>query len=166
MSDNLLGRIADGIERLSRIGGWISAAAIFAILALVSLEMLLRGVFGVSTQISDEISGYLNVTAIYCGLAMALRDGSYVRVEPVFNAFRGWAALAVRWFIVLVGIGYMLVSTGKMLGYIRYSYDSGLVSTSYSQTPLWIPQMAILVGSALLTLQLIAFLLRGGRTVP
>jgi TRAP-type C4-dicarboxylate transport system permease small subunit len=162
----MLEGIAARIDRAGRIGGWIAAAAIFAILALVAVEMLLRGVMGVSTQVSDEMSGYLNVAAIYFGLAVALRDGTYVRVEPVFNRLTGWAALLVRWIIVLVSIAYVCVSTKVMLGYIAYSYEANILSTSYSEAPLWIPQSFIVAGSVLLVLQLAGFALRGCRTVP
>jgi len=162
----MLERIADGIDRAGKIGGWIGAAAVFAILVLVTVEMALRGLLGISTQISDEMSGYLNVAAVYFGLAMALRDGTYVRVEPIFNALKGWAALAVRWIIVLVSVAYVVVTTKVMLGYITYSYEANILSTSYSETPLWIPQTFIVAGSALLLLQLIGFMLRGCRTVP
>ena len=166
MRDGALRRVADLIDRLGLWGGYVAAVATFGILALVTLEMLLRGVFGYSTQISDEMSGYLNVALVYFGLAMALRDGSYVRVEPVFNHFTGWAALAVRWFIVLVSLVFMWVTTRVMLNYLAYSYEAGLRATSYSESPLWIPQSFIVLGSVLLMLQLVAFLLRGGRTVP
>ncbi|MGE0222155.1 MAG: TRAP transporter small permease subunit [Acetobacteraceae bacterium] len=166
MSQGPLERVADGIERLSRIGGWIAAAAVFGILVLVAVEIILRSVFGLSTQISDEMSGYLNVAIIYFGLALALKDGTYVRVEPLFNRLKGRAGLVVRWFIVAVSLVYMVVATWMMARYAAYSFRAGLASTSYSETPLWIPQAVVVVGSALLVLQLVAFLLRGGRTVP
>jgi len=158
--------LADLLDRLGVWGGWIAAVAVFGILVLVSMEMFLRAVFGYSTQMSDEMSGYLNVAVIYFGLAMALREGTYVRVEPVFNRFTGWAGLAVRWFIVLVSLVFMWVTTGVMFGYLSYSYEADIRATSYSESPLWIPQTFIVIGSVLLMLQLVAFLLRGGRTVP
>lgn len=166
MSDTVLERMAGGIDRLGRIGGWIAAAAVFAILVLVGVEIALRGLFQISTQISDEISGYLNVAVIYFGLAVALKDGTYVRVEPIYNRLKGGWAIAVRWFIVLASLLYMIIATWVMVKYVAYSYRAGLVSTSYSETPLWIPQVFVVIGSVLLVLQLAGFLLRGCRDVP
>lgn len=166
MSDTALDRMANGIEWLGRMCGWIAAAAVFGILALVGIEIALRGLFRLSTQISDEVSGYLNVAVIYFGLAVALKEGAFVRVEPIFNRLKGRSALIVRWFIVLTSLLYMVIATWVTIKYVAYTYRAGLVSTSYSETPLWIPQTFIIVGSVLLVLQLAAFLLRGCRNIP
>ena len=162
----LLNRLSRLIERLSQVGGWIAAAAVLGILALVAFEIVARSVFGFSTQVSDEFSGYLNVAAIYFGLAYALKEGAYVRVEPVYRMFKGAWAIAVRWLIVAASLAYMAVTTVYFFDYTVSNFQAGIVSTSYSQAPLWIPQIAIVVGSALLVLQLAAYLLRGARDVP
>ena len=162
----MLERLAAAIDRLSTLGGWLAAAAIAGILALVTLEIALRTFVGISTQISDEVCGYLNVAAIYFGLAMSLKDGSYVRVEPIYERLTGRAGLAVRWVIVLASLAYMVVAIVIMWRYIGYNFRIGIASTSFSRTPLWIPQVPILIGSVLLVLQLAAFLLRGGRKIP
>lgn len=162
----LLERLSRLIERLSLVGGWIAAAAVLGILLLVTLEVVLRTLFGYSTQISDEFSGYLNVAAIYFGLAYALKEGAFVRVEPVYKALRGPAAIAVRWLIVSASLAYMAVTTWYFVRFVASNFHSGIASTSFSQTPLWIPQAFIAAGSALLVLQLAAFLLRGARDVP
>lgn len=162
----LLERLSRLIERLSLLGGWLSAAAVLGILGLVTLEVVLRTLFGFSTQISDEYSGYLNVAAIYFGLAYALKEGAFVRVEPVYQALKGPAGVAVRWLIVSASLAYMAVTTVYFIRYTASNFHSGLASTSFSQTPLWIPQAAISIGSILLVLQLAAYLLRGARDVP
>ena len=162
----LLERLSRLIERLSLVGGWLAAAAVLAILGLVTVEVVLRTMFGFSTQISDEFSGYLNVGAIYFGLAYALKEGAFVRVEPVYKALRGPAGVAARWAIVSASLAYMAVTTVYFFRYAVSNFHAGIASTSFSQTPLWIPQAAIVIGSTLLVLQLAAFLLRGARDVP
>ena len=162
----LLDRLSRLIERLSQVGGWLAAAAVLGILALVTFEVVARSLFGFSTQVADEFSGYLNVAAIYFGLAYALKEGAYVRVEPVYRLFRGPWGVAVRWLIVSASLVYMLVTTVYFVRYTASNFQSGIVSTSFSETPLWIPQVAIVVGSALLVLQLAAYLLSGARDVP
>jgi TRAP-type transport system small permease protein len=162
----LLDRLSRLIERLSLVGGWLAAAAVLGILLLVAAEIALRTLFGVSTQVSDEFSGYLNVAAIYFGLAYALKQGAFVRVEPVYRALRGPAAIAVRWLIVTASLAYIAATAFYFFRYTASNFQAGIASTSFSQTPLWIPQAAIVAGSTLLALQLAAFLLRGARDVP
>lgn len=162
----VLERLSRLIERLSLFGGWLAGAAVLGILGLVTLEVVLRSLFGLSTQVADEFSGYLNVAAIYCGLAYALKEGAFVRVEPVYRLFRGRAGLAVRWFIVSASLAYVAVTGVHFFHYVVSNYRAGVLSTSFSQTPLWLPQCAVVFGSALLALQLAAYLLRGARDVP
>lgn len=163
---SLLDRLAAFIERLAAIGAWIASAALVGIVILVTIEMVARSVFGFSTQISDEMCGYLSVAVVFLGMAKSLQDGAHVRVELLYERFKGTAALAVKWLIVLVSIAYLVVATTVLAKYLSYSFARGLVSTSIAQTPLWIPQSVAVVGSVLLVLQLAAFLLRGGRNVP
>ncbi len=166
MLHDVMERLARFIDRLSAVGGWIAAAAVAAIVVLVTIEIVARSLFGKSTQITDEICGYLNVTVLFLGMAMSLRDGANVRVEIFYERLQGKAALLIRWLIVLVSLTYMAIATAILLRYVGYSYSRGLVSTTIAQTPLWLPQGIMIVGSMLLALQFAAFLLRGGRTVP
>jgi TRAP-type C4-dicarboxylate transport system permease small subunit len=166
MPTKLLEHIARGIERLSTVAGSIAAAAVAAIVILVTVEILARSLLGKSTQISDEVCGYLNVTVLFLGMAMSLRDGANVRVELLYQRLKGTPALAVRWLIVIASLIYMAIATAVLARYLSYSFNRGLVSTTIAQTPLWIPQTIMVAGSMLLVLQLAAFLLRGGRTVP
>ena len=163
---NVLVRLSRLIEWLSQLGGWLAAVAVLGILGLVALEIVLRSVFGFSTQVADEFSGYLNVAAIYFGLAYALKEGAFVRLEPVYRLCTGLWGLAVRWLIVCASLAYMLVITVFFFRYAASNFAAGTTSVSFSQTPLWIPQSAIFAGSAMLVLQLAAYLLRGARDVP
>lgn len=163
---SLLARLCRLIDGLSLLGGWLAAAAVLGILGLVAFEIALRGLFGVSTQVADEYSGYLNVAVIYLGLAYALKSGAFVRVEPVYRRLRGVWAVAARWSIVVASLAYVAVTGVYFFWYTVSNLQAGIVSTSFSQTPLWLPQAAIVAGSALLALQLAAYLLRGARDVP
>ena len=117
------------IERLAAIGAWIASAALVGIVVLVTFETLARSVFGFSTQISDEMCGYLSVAVVFLGMAKSLQDGAHVRVEPLYERFKGTAALAVRWLIVLVSIAYCRATT-VLAKYLSYSFARGIVSTS------------------------------------
>jgi len=166
MTVGVLERVARGIDRIVNLGGILAAAAVVGILALVGLEVCLRAFFNTSTLISDEMSGYLNIAVVYFGLAYALKSGSFVRVEVVYAMFRGPWALLVRWLIVLASLAYVSVLGVYIWRYVVYNHSIGLVSTDISRTALWIPQSIVVVGMVVLGLQLVAFMLRGGRDVP
>ncbi len=166
----MLSRLADGYLRLV---GWITLAgaaaaggAVVLIMLLVCLEVLLRGVFGHSTLIADEMGGYLNVAVIYLGLAYTLDRGGFVRVEIAYKRFTGPTAALARWLILLVSTGYIAVMLYFMVQYVQYSYDGGIRSFNVSQTPLWLPQSLIVVGSVILLMQLLAYVLQRARNLP
>ena len=76
MATAWLDGLVAGIEWASLAAGRLAAAAVLAILLLVATEVTLRGAFGASTQIADEVVGYLNAAVVYLGIAYA-RTGDY-----------------------------------------------------------------------------------------
>jgi TRAP-type C4-dicarboxylate transport system permease small subunit len=166
----MLSRIIDGYVRvvgvLTTAGAVVSGAAILAILALVCVEVFLRGFVGTSTLVADEMSGYLNVAVIYFGLAYTLHHGGFVRVDVVYSKLTGSLGQAARWTVALVSFAYVAVLLYYMFKYVAYSYNGHLTSAELSETPLWIPQSLILVGSTLLLLQLSAYIVKRVRDLP
>ncbi len=151
---------------LTLAGAALAAVAVVLVLALICLEVLLRGAFGMSTLVADEFSGYLNVAIIYLGLAYTLHRGGFVRVEIVYQKLTGFTAALARWIILLVSLTYVAIVLYYMIQYVAYSYAGGIRSFSVSQTPLYLPQSLIVIGSAILLLQLVAYLLQRVRELP
>lgn len=166
----MLGRIIDGYVRVVRLltlaGAALSVTAVLLILSLVCVEVFLRTFLGTSTLIADEMSGYLNVAVIYLGLAYTLDDGGFVRVDAVYRRLTGATGALARWIIGLVSFAYIGVLLYFMVKYVAYSYHGGLRSAELSETPLYLPQSLIVIGSALLLLQLLAYLLKRVRDLP
>ena len=160
-------RTAAGIiARISDLGGRLAAAALVLIMLLVFGEVVLRNLFGRSTMVADEMSGYLNVAVVFLGLAYALKERSFIRVEIVYQTLRGHWQTFARWFILLASMAYALVVLVYMWRYVRYSWSAGIVSTDVSQTPLYLPQALIVIGAALLAAQLLAYVLTRARDLP
>ena len=159
-------QLASMVSHLSDAGGWLSGAAIVLIMLLVCAEVALRNLFGTSTMVADEMSGYLNVAAVFLGLAYTLKDGGFIRVEIIYQALAGRAKAAAQWAILIASLAYAAVLLVFMWRYVEYSFSAGIVSTDVSQTPLWIPQSLIVVGALLLVLQLLAYCATRARDLP
>lgn len=164
--NRVINRFVHMVDALSVAGGYIAGIATVLILLLVCVEVAMRGIVGVSTEVSDEYSGYLNVAVIYFGLSYTLREGGFIRVDIVYQRFRGWFGTLARMLILSVSLGYVLVILYYMVGYVQYNQAVGTRAFSVMETPVWIPQVLVLLGSAILALQLAAFLLKGARDVP
>lgn len=155
----LLQRIQVYRERLDRFliqTGYVSGA-FFALTAFfITYDVLARKwgyLLGLpTTRVTDEISGYILVLAGTWGMAYTLGTGSHVRIDVllpfmppklrllmdvVANGLMGFFALVVSW-----KSWYLVVD----------SIDTGITSSTYLLTPLYIPQTILALGFSLLTL--------------
>ncbi|MGE0629883.1 MAG: TRAP transporter small permease [Hyphomicrobiaceae bacterium] len=151
---------------MSLIGGYLAAIALVAMLLLVMVEIVIRGVFGQSTQISDEFSGYFNAALIFLGLGLALKDGQFIRIEFFYARMRGRIMRVTRWFILLCSLSYVGVLLYYILDQITYLYSANIAAPSTSQIPLYLPQLVMPIGSVILLLQLLVFVFRPKKEMP
>jgi TRAP-type C4-dicarboxylate transport system permease small subunit len=160
------GAFIRAVNVMSTAGGYLAALAIVAILVLICVEMGLRNVLGKSTMISDEVAGYLNAAVIFLGLAHALRERAFIRVEVLYERFRGRFLLFARWLITLLSIAYVGLLLYAVTKQVIYLYKGDIRSDGLSQTPLYMPQMVIVLGCVLLFLQLLTYAIDRVRNIP
>lgn len=160
---------ASGLDRMAGRVATISAAAaaigIVLILAIICVEVVLRQ-FKMSLLVADEIAGYLNAAVVFLGLAYTLREGGFIRVELLYDRFKGGLKQLVRWFIVLVGTVYVGVLLYYSILHVIYAYKKDTRAISVIETPEWIPQSAAVIGFAVLLLQLLAYIVDRVRRIP
>lgn len=130
------------------------------IVLLISVEIFLRTLLRTSTLVADEYSGYLMVAVVFFGLAWTLGSDGHIRIGLLTSR------LPDRWqkgFDLLVHLFalafclYFLWHTGLM---VKDTRALDMRADSIAETPLWIPQLAMLAGLILLTLQIFAEILR------
>ena len=80
-ASDAVGRVLDGIDRLSECGAWASALCILGILTLIVAEVVARNIFNKSIDFAWEFSAFLMGAAFMLGAAYSLRTGSQVRVK-------------------------------------------------------------------------------------
>jgi TRAP-type C4-dicarboxylate transport system permease small subunit len=143
------------IALLTNLGLWISGVAVLFMVFLITLEVAGRKLFGFSTLVADEFSGYLLVVTTFMGGAYTLKTKGFTRMETIYNRFKGGS----RWLIDLafnVVSLLLLIIVGYWLWvHILSSYRSGLTSISIFQTPLYIPQLFMGIGVTLLVFQVV-----------
>lgn len=154
------------VDRLSGWLGALSALAVSAILVLVCVEIVMRNLLGRSTMISDELAGYLNAAAVFLGLGYTLREGAFIRVDSLYAKMRGQVLLAARWAFTLVTLLSVVVLLYYLAKHVLYLYQNNIRSDSLSQTPLYIPESVVVVGLAVLLLQLLTYVVKRVRDVP
>jgi TRAP-type C4-dicarboxylate transport system permease small subunit len=138
------------LDRLYWAGGVLAALFLIAILALIVIQMIARWTGEVFSGAPDY-AGYCMAGASFFAFAYALNHGAHIRVSIVLNAMgskRWWGEL---WCF---GIG-SVISTYFAYYAIKANYWSKLlndISQGQDATPIWIPQLAMSVGSVLLAI--------------
>ena len=153
-------RVLAGIDALSRACGYVAAALVVGIAALILAEIFCRTAFNVSLSFAWEYAAYFFAVAIFLGAAYTLRTGGHVRVmllsQNLSPRLAHWLDVAAT----LAGTGIAGCLAWALVAFAWRSWATGSTSATIDETPLVYPQAAMAAGAALLTLQLVARALR------
>lgn len=146
-------------KSLSGIGGRLAAYAIIGMTALVAANTIFRALPGVrSFTFAEEFTGYLYVAVVFLGLADTFRSGDHVRVTVLRHMMplklRNYAEL----FLTAIAMVVMAIIGWFGVKLFLDSYSTNEQAQTLMQTPLWIPQAVVPIGSALFLLILIGYL--------
>jgi len=137
---------------LAQISRWVALAGLYLLLImaiLVSVDVLLRKVFGIAFVGTDEFAGYALAIATSWALAFALFEGSHIRVNAIYiNLSERAQAFLNLLAIVFVGVLIGLLGTG-VWALADESWTFNAVSNTPLRLPLWIPQYLFFGGIAL-----------------
>lgn len=163
-----LDRILDAASSLSRVAAWVCGALLLGAAGWVGVEVLVRKLFGISTQGSTEISGYVLAVCTAWSLSYTLLRKGHVRVDVVAARLpqKGRAALHLLALLVLAVFSLPLAYFGWGVAWASFAH--GTTANTALRTPLWIPQGVWMAGLVLfavvvvlLTIKTIGLMLRG-----
>lgn len=137
---------------LPRLGGVLSALLILLAFALISYAVLMRYFFNSPLTWSDEMIGYLMVAMAFLGLSAVLLDDRHIAIDlltPQLPKGLQKASSLLGYVVVFVVAVIFLVSSWETLIFNR---DFGLYSVGDLDAPIWVTQIPMAIGSALLAL--------------
>jgi TRAP-type C4-dicarboxylate transport system permease small subunit len=152
--------IVRAAEGLATLTGWVAGFLLMLTTGLILFEIALRQLFGRSTLIAEEYSGYFMAGIVYLAAAYTLHKGEHIRVgllrerlDPVWqrrlDLLAGVLGLAFATLLVIA-------LANQTLDALRYGTRSFLPS----RTPLVYPYAVALTGAAVLWAGFVAFVLR------
>jgi TRAP-type C4-dicarboxylate transport system permease small subunit len=151
---------------------YLSAAALAALFMVGLLLMVLLSIlsrqFHFHVPGTDAYAGYLMAASGFLALAHTLKRGEHIRVTLVINALKGrWRRGVEIWALSAATLLALLFAFYSVrLSWQSYAFND--ISTGNDATPLWIPQIAMALGTIVLAVAFIdewVLELRGLRTV-
>lgn len=154
------------LDRLYTLSGAIAAAFICAIALIVLAQvlanlidsiasMVLGSPFGLVVPSYASFAGFFLTAATFFALAYTLKRGAHIRVTLVIQLLGPKARQAVEVWCILVGLAIAGFFTWYTFGLVAESYRFADMSTGMVAVPLWIPQGALVLGGAVLTIALL-----------
>lgn len=163
------------LDMLYTASGVVSAGFLTLICLVVAAQVVLNlitKIFGTAYSYTipsyADFAGFFLASASFLALAYTLTRGGHIRVTLLIQVFSRTPRLAAELFSLAFGGGMSGFATYYMIRLNFDSYGYGDLSFGIIAIPIWIPQLAVSVGLAILTIafaDLIWQTLRAGKPV-
>ena len=144
--NQVMDRVHGVLSDISRAAVWVGGLALMLSAVMVTGDVIMRKLFGITISGSDEISGYVFAAATTWAYSFCLLNRANIRIDAVYNQM----GLRTRAVLDLVGLAaltyYVYLLAESSVGVLSESleYDSSAQTTL--ATPLWIPQIFWVTG--------------------
>ncbi len=148
------------LEKLSDQMGWIGGSLAFVMMISVLREVIGRYLLHSPSDWSLELNGYLLVGMTYLASAHTEIHEHHIRVDFIYNLFKGKFKAMVDVIISLIGLCWGGVVTWQSALLALKSLEVGSRSSQAMQWPLFPSQVLVPLGSFLLCLALLGKLIK------
>ncbi len=165
--------IIDRLVRLNNALGiaaaWISGLLLVYIVVHISIEIIARSFFDLSTHSVDEFVGYAVGAMTFLSLAHTFRNRKHIRVTIMQSFVRGHLAVLLEVLCIIMTFAITAFLARYIFRTLARDWERGTISPTLTETPIWIIDGAIFLGLALFLCQLLASLvlaIRDGSPKP
>jgi TRAP-type C4-dicarboxylate transport system permease small subunit len=142
------------LDLLYEACAWLAAAAMVGVLIAVLLSIVSRQL-GFHVAGTDAYAGYSMAAAGFLALAHTLKHNEHIRVTLLLGRLKGRAKHALEMWALTAAIALSALFAFYSVRLAWQSHVLNDISTSNDATPLWIPQVAMALGTVVM---LIAFM--------
>lgn len=147
------------IKAITNIVGIIAGFMVLFCGFIIVYEVLRRGVFNAPTEWVMEISTYCIIIAGFLGMGVAYAGKKHIAVDIFLSKIDAKTKCYIEVVTSLFGIFYSGLFMLEAWDMVMLSIELNNCAPTTLGTPLWIPQMAMPVGMAVLLLQIVGTLL-------
>ncbi|HVZ42173.1 MAG TPA: TRAP transporter small permease [Ramlibacter sp.] len=141
------------LDRLYDAAAWLAALAMIGVLAMVLLSIVSRQL-GFNVPGTDAYAGYCMAAAGFLALAHTLKKNEHIRVTLFLGRLHGGARHALEMWALSAGVvlGGLFAFYSVRLAWVSHRIND--ISTANDATPLWLPQIAMALGTLVLLIAL------------
>jgi TRAP-type C4-dicarboxylate transport system permease small subunit len=133
---------------------WLAAFLMVGLLVMVLLSVASRQLhFHVPG--TDAYAGYLMAASGFLALAHTLKKGEHIRVTLLIGRLQGRSRRGMEIWALLAASALAVLSAFYSARLVWQSRAFNDISTASDATPLWIPQLGMAVGTAILAIAFI-----------
>ena len=147
-------------KKLSFVGCGFSVVALFLSVILVVSGVVARYVFRVGVIFIDEYIGYLLVVITFMGMAHTLCEDGHIKVDLILRRLPRKVHLWFQLVTSLISFAISILLTFQTYQRVLIAYKFKAVSVTPIETPLFIPQMFIPIGFALLSIAVLSYIVK------
>ena len=162
------GPLGRALDRLYDASAALAAVAMVLLLVMVMLSIISRQL-GFNVPGVDAYAGYMMAAAGFLAMAHTLKKGEHIRVTLLISSLRGGALRALEIWALFGASLLAALSAVYSCKLAWQSYVFHDISTSNDATPLWLPELSMALGAAVLAIAFVDELvleIRGERVVP
>ncbi len=137
---------------------WLAALMMVGLLVMVLLSIVSR-LLHFHVPGTDAYAGYLMAGAGSLALAHTLKRGEHIRVTLLLSVLKGGARRALEIWALLAASALSLLTAWYSARLVWQSHLFNDISTGNDATPLWLPQLGMAIGTAILAVAFIDELL-------
>lgn len=138
---------------LSLIGASIAALALAIIVGSVAVEVVSRSLLKSPTIWAVEVATYSLIISGFLGSAYVLRQGRHLEVSLFIDRLTPKVKSYIGVLTDIAAVIFCVIVVLYAIRFVGLSRMIGAVSVSELRVPLWLPQMAVPAGFALLALE-------------
>jgi TRAP-type transport system small permease protein len=130
-------------------------AALIAMLVVIGVDILTRSLFNFSFEISDELGGYMLVVITFVSLPVCQISDSFHHVELVQTRLSPFARAVSHVIFDLLSLAFCVMLLWQLTRFEITSFRFGDRAPTYLATPLWMPQVVMMLGAAALCFSMV-----------
>lgn len=139
------------LHKLYRLSGYLSAVSLVLICVLILAQILARS-FGTMVPDADEFAAWAMAASGFFGLPYALHAGAHIRVTAALRFLPERLRHATEVLASAIALAVAAYLAWYCAAFVLESYTFKEVSPGLLALPMWVPQLSMVFGSALLAL--------------